>query len=129
MPLNPRRRIEFYMDAKTLEKFLAKYPPERRHEIARQAFLDFLDGKTRSAQSEETAELRRRKLLLDVREKEEMAALRKRKLAAETAIAEYSAARLATVWPNPSPMAKAAMRTRTMKIPREPGTGHGGAAR
>ena len=43
MPLNPRRRIVYYMDAKTLERFLAKYPLERRNEIAKQAFLDFMD--------------------------------------------------------------------------------------
>ena len=53
MPLSSRRRIIFYMDAKTLAKFLAKYPLERRSKIAKQAFLDFVDGKTRAAQSAE----------------------------------------------------------------------------
>ena len=44
MPLSPRRRITFYVDAKTLERVLAKYPLERRNEIAKQMFLDFMDG-------------------------------------------------------------------------------------
>ena len=49
MPLNPERRIQFYIDGKTLERFLAEFPPEQRNAIARQAFEDFLDGKTRRA--------------------------------------------------------------------------------
>ena len=43
MPLSHDRRIAFYMDAKTLERFLAAYPLDRRHEIAKQAFLNFMD--------------------------------------------------------------------------------------
>ena len=116
MPPNPERRIQFYIDGKTLERFLAEFPPEQRNAIARQAFEDFLDGKTQTAQSSEMAELRKRKLLLDVQEKEETAALRKRKLAAETAVAEYNASCLAVVGPNPSAAAKAAMKTRTRQI-------------
>ena len=116
MPRNTNRRILFWADAKTLEKFLSKHPLERRHEIARQAFLDFLNGKPKAAQSGEMAELRKRKMLMDLQEKEETGDLRKRKLAAETAIAEYNASCLAVAGPNPSAAAKAVMKTRTRQI-------------
>ena len=117
MPRNSNRRIVFWIDKKTLEKLLARHPPERRHEIARQAFLDFLDGKPRdTAQAGEMAELRKRKMLMDLQEKEETGGLRKRKLAAETAIAEYNASCLAVAGPNPSAAAKAVMQTRTRQI-------------
>ena len=116
MPRNPHRRIVFWIDDKTLEKFLARHPLEQRNEIARQAFEVFLDGKTPTAQSGEMVELRKRKMLMDLQEKEETAGLRKRKLAAETAVAEYNAACLITVEPNPSAKARAAMKTRTRQI-------------
>ena len=116
MTRNLNRRILFWTDTKTLEKFLAKYPLEQRHKIARQAFLDFLNGKPKIAQLTEMAELRKRKLFMDLQEKEETAELRKRKLAAETAIAEYNASCLAVAGPNPSAAARTAMQTRTRQI-------------
>ena len=43
MPLSIDRRITFYVDAKTLERILAEYSLDRRNEIAKQAFLNFMD--------------------------------------------------------------------------------------
>ena len=100
MPPNPNRRILFYVDNKTLERYLEKYPLDQRHAVARRAFDDLLDGKARSVQAEETVELRKRKLRLEIEEKEKTAELRLRKMTTE--IAEYNAASLVAAGPNPS---------------------------
>ena len=114
MTLNSRR-ILFYINGKTLERFLAEFPPETRHAIGKQAFESWLAGNRGGAKTE-LADLRKRKMLLDLREKEETGGLRRRKLAAETAIAEYHAGCLAVAGPNPSAAARAAMKTRTRQI-------------
>ena len=115
MPRSTKRRIVFYIDARTLERFLAEFPPERRNAIGKQAFESWLAG-NRDSMKTEMAELRKRKMLMDLQEKEETGDLRKRKLAAETAIAEYNASCLAVAGPNPSAAAKAVMKTRTRQI-------------
>ena len=114
MTLN-QRRILFYINGKTLERFSEEFPPETRHAIGKQAFESWLAG-NRGSTKTELAELRKRKMLLDLREKEETGDLRKRKLAAETEIAEYNASCLAVAGPNPSAAAKAVMQTRTRQI-------------
>ena len=115
MTLNQNRRILFYINKKTLERFLAEFPPGQRNAIGKQAFESWLAG-NRDSMKTEMAELRKRKMLMDLQEKEETAGLRKKKLAAETAIAEYHASCLAVAGPHPSAAAKAAMKTRTRQI-------------
>ena len=72
MPPNPERRILFYIDGKTLERFLARHPPEQRNAIAKQAFSDFLDGRHADHAAEakrldgETKRLKNLKLCLDI---------------------------------------------------------------
>ena len=116
MTLNARR-IDFQLSKDDYAKITAKHPDEDPKAAVKRIVLDYIGGrKPRDAAQSEMDELRRRKLLLDIREKEETAALRRRKLAAETATAEYHAACLATVGPNPSADAKAAMRAHEKRL-------------
>lgn len=41
---NTERRILFWFDNKTLEKYLSKYPIDQRNEIAKNLFADFING-------------------------------------------------------------------------------------
>ena len=55
MPSETEHKVQFRLDAKTLEKYLSKYPIEQRNEIAKNLFTDFINGNnTQTVQSENT---------------------------------------------------------------------------
>ena len=103
------------MADKTLERFLEEFPPEMRNAIGKQAFESWLAG-NRDSTKTEMAELRKRKMLMDLQEKEETVGLRKESWPPRPQSPSTTPSCLAVAGPNPSAVAKAAMKTRTRQI-------------